>query len=65
MAYNITYEDLDKHWIVTRDSQSQLMDKTFRHKIVMRFPSRSQAELFVEGRINYTWDGENNSEKEG
>jgi len=54
MEYHVTYEDLDKHWIVSTEDN-----------IVMRFPSRSQAEAFVESRINYTWDGENNSEKEG
>jgi hypothetical protein len=52
MEYHTTYEDLDKHWIVSTE-----------HEIVMRFPSRDQAETFVESRINYTWDGENNSEK--
>jgi len=57
MEYHVTYEDLDKHWIVSCTDGSYI-------KVVMRFPSRDQAESFVESRINYTCDGENNSEKE-
>ena len=51
MEYHVTYEDLDKHWIVSTE-----------HEIVMRFPSRDQAESFVENRINFIGDGENNFE---
>ena len=58
MEYHITYEDLDKHWIVSTHDETH-------DEIIMRFPTRDQAESFVESRINYTWDGENNSEKEG
>tara|TARA_R110002020_G_scaffold431123_3_gene641062 strand:+ start:855 stop:1043 length:189 start_codon:yes stop_codon:yes gene_type:complete len=58
MEYNVTYEDLDKHWIVFGDHGTH-------NEIIMRFPSREQAEAFIEKRINYIWDTENNSEKEG
>jgi len=58
MEYFITHENLDKHWIVYVQHETH-------DEIIMRFPSRIQAESFVESRINYTWDGENNSEKEG
>ena len=54
MEYHVTYEDLDKHWIVSNE-----------HEIIMRFPSREQAETFVEKRYRFLWDTENNSEKEG
>ena len=48
---------LDKHWIVFGDHGTH-------DEIIMRFPSKEQAEVFVEKRINYIWDTENNSEKE-
>lgn len=55
MEYHISYEDLDKHWIVTCTDGSYI-------KVIMRFPSRDQAESFVENRINLIGDGENNFE---
>jgi hypothetical protein len=55
MEYHISYEDLDKHWIVSCTDGSHI-------KVVMRFPSRDQAESFVENRINFIGDGENNFE---
>tara|TARA_R100000908_G_C3683225_1_gene100872 strand:+ start:108 stop:284 length:177 start_codon:yes stop_codon:yes gene_type:complete len=55
MEYHISYEDLDKHWIVTCTDGSYV-------KVIMRFPSRDQAESFVENRINLIGDGENNFE---
>ena len=56
MEYHIVYENLDKHWVVSTQDET-------RNEIIMRFPSRDQAEVFVEKRINYIWDAENNSEK--
>lgn len=68
MEYHITYEDLDKHWIVFTEAVIEALDckeqDETQDEIIMRFPSRDQAESFVEKRINYIWDTENNSEKE-
>tara|TARA_R100000005_G_scaffold95912_1_gene79476 strand:+ start:6311 stop:6487 length:177 start_codon:yes stop_codon:yes gene_type:complete len=57
MEYHITYEQLDMHWIV-----SEVEDG--KSKIIIRCPSRDQAESFVEDRINWIGDGENNFENE-
>ena len=68
--YYIEYCEMDKHWIAMKTTK--LIDESMgstvtstEDRVVMRFPSREQAEAFVEKRINYIWDTENNSEKEG
>ena len=58
MDYYLEYEELDKHWLVIKDIKGE-------HKIVMRFPSRDQAERYIEKRTVAWGRGENNSEKEG
>ena len=69
MEYHISYEDLDKHWIVSCTHEKnecakyeELFPAHKGYKIIMRFPSRDQAESFVENRINFIGDGENNFE---
>ena len=61
------YEDLDKHWIVFTRQVIEALDRKeqdeTQDEIIMRFPSRDQAEAFAEKRIKYIWDTENNSEK--
>tara|TARA_R110000824_G_scaffold195638_2_gene378498 strand:+ start:2181 stop:2384 length:204 start_codon:yes stop_codon:yes gene_type:complete len=62
MEYQVIYENLDKHWQVWKMTDSTPTTNA-EHRMVMRFPSRDQAEAFVERRI-IAWGGENNSEKE-
>jgi hypothetical protein len=74
MSYHIRYEELDKHWIVKRTTNSQ-------PPIIMRFTSEEQAKQYIEKEgptfwketkqqcnpwgDEDNWDVENNSEKEG
>ncbi len=46
--YHIEYNDLDKHWIAIQNSDGE-------NKTLMRFPSREQAEKYVEDKILY-WE---------
>ena len=58
MSYKIQYEEQDLHWQVI------LMNPTNdERRIVMRFTSRDQAEIYVEKQLNPTWENEDNSEK--
>ena len=57
MEYHITYEDLDMHWIV-----SEVKDG--KAEVIIRCPARDQAESFIESRINWIGDGENNFEND-
>jgi len=60
MSYKIQYEEQDLHWQVI------LMNPTNdERRIVMRFTSQDQAEIYVENQLNPTWENEDNSEKEG
>ncbi len=50
MTYHIRYEELDKHWIVTRtrDSQSEITSKVLLPPTIMRFTSKEQARKYIE-----------------
>ena len=68
MSHHIRYEELDKHWVVTRTRDS-------RPPTIMRFTSKEQAREYIEkaGATFWKetkqqcnpWGDENNSEKEG
>ena len=60
ISYRIEYEELDKHWLVIKETENQ---GRLDH-VAMRFPARGQAERFVESKTA-AWSDENNSEKEG
>lgn len=59
MSYHIRYEELDKHWVVTRtrDAQSEIASKVLLHlPIVMRFTSEEQARKYIE-KSDFPLDG--------
>ena len=63
MNHTLDYENLDKHWIVTFESNS--------NHVVMRFPTKQQAISYIDDRlrihiqkeIKQITENEDNSEK--